>query len=172
MNQPHHMYGADHTDYKPPQGPSSLTNLSEEQRSSLLTRQMRRWRTHGLDDEWYELLRWWVAARKDEFDYWRHTYRWHDTYWPAGGELDYAAWFQAARWPDREIYFLLDVALDARRRAEQHPAEGPPVDYLTQPAHGAGHAAISSDTRQSVANKYLVGGDDTSNFRYTPPMLL
>ena len=157
MNPPHHMFGPDHTDYKPPQGPSSLTDLTEEQRRSQLARQMRRWRNHGLDDEWYELLRWWVAARKDDFGYWRSEYRWYDRYWPAGGELDYDTWFQAARWPDREIYYLLDVALDARRRAEEHPAEGPPVDYLTQPAHGAGHAAIGLDTRRSVANKYLVG---------------
>ena len=156
------MYGADHTDYQPPQGPSSLTDLTEEQRRSQLARQMRRWRTHGLDDEWYELLRWWVASRKDNFSYWRSEYRWYDRYWPAGGELDYDTWFQAARWPDREIGYLLDGALDARRRAEQHPAEGPPVDYQSPPARGAGHAAISSDTRQSVANKYLVGAYNSS----------
>ena len=146
----------------PPYGPgNSLTNLSEDQADAQLTRQMGRWRTHGLDPAWYKLLSWWVLTRKDEFEHWRQQYAWKDIYWPAGGDLDYKAWFRAEDWPDREVYHLLDVALHMRKLAEENPAEGP-HPHLHEYRSPAGGPVIQKDSLKSK-NLYLI--ESNSLFR-------
>ena len=104
----------------PPKGPQGLTELPEERIRAKIERQCERWERFALDPEWYDLVKWWVLFRKDKIPTWRVRWHWSDEYWPAGGELDYKAWFHAVCAGDQilAIEGLLDVALHARKRHE------------------------------------------------------
>lgn len=107
-------------DLLPPKGPQGLTELSEEVIEAKIERQCERWQNYTLDPEWYDLVKWWVTVRKDSHPSWRVRWHWSDEYWPAGGELNYKAWFHDVCQGDQilAIQGLLDVALHQRKRYE------------------------------------------------------
>ena len=107
-------------DLLPPKGPQGLTELSEARVEAQIERQCEIYQNYGLDPEWYDLVKWWVLFRKDKMPSWRVSWHWSDEYWPAGGELDYKAWFRAVERGDQilAIQGLLDVALHAKKRHE------------------------------------------------------
>ena len=118
-------------DFSPPKGPQGLTELPEERIRAKIERQCERfWQNYTLDDEWYELVKWWVLLRKDKVNSWRVSWHWSDEYWPPGGELDYKAWFHAVERGDQilAIYDLLDVALHAKKRHEGSVEVRGPLD--------------------------------------------
>jgi hypothetical protein len=107
-------------DFSAPTGPQGLTELSEARLAAKIDRQCEIWQNYALDPEWIELVKWWVTYRKDKMPSWRERWCWSDEYWPAGGELDYKAWFEAVQRSDDilPIQGLLDVAVHARKRYE------------------------------------------------------
>ena len=117
-------------DLSPPTGPQGLTELSEERIRAKIERQCERWDRFALDPEWYDLVKWWVTHRKDKMPSWRVSWHWSDEYWPAGGELDYKAWFRAVERGDQilAIQGLLDVALHAKKRHEGSVEMGGPLE--------------------------------------------
>ena len=117
-------------DFSPPRGPQDLTALSEARAEAQIERQCARWRNFTLDPEWYDLVKWWVTVKKDKIPTWRVRWYWRDEYWPAGGELDYKAWFRAVVSGDQilAIENLLDVALHALKRHEGSVEKGGPLE--------------------------------------------
>ena len=114
-------------DALPPKGPHrSLAELSEDESWDSIQRQNNRWLNHGLDPEWLELLVWYVRTRKDSFSHWPGRWHWDDAYWPAGGELDYKAWFEALVAADSAfVRILLQEALNACYKKEYQELRGP-----------------------------------------------
>ena len=82
-------------DFSAPRGPQDLTELPEEMIRAKIQRQCARWRFFTLDDEWYELVKWWVTVKKDKIPTWRVRWYWRDEYLLPGRVLDYKAWFRA-----------------------------------------------------------------------------
>ena len=129
----------------PPQGPPgrSLTELSGDDVHRQIERQMGRWRTHGLDDVWYNLLCWFVSTRDT---HWRRVIGWNNTYRTAEGDLDYRTWFSNLH--DRGIYYVLDMAVWERKRIEEEPSAGPLAAErsVMPPANGA----LSSNNQYKI----------------------
>ena len=108
-------------DLLPPKGPQGLTELSEARVEAQIERQCERYENYGLDPEWYDLVKWWVLLRKDKVNSWRVSWHWSDEYWPAGGELDYKAWFRVVDTAHEVLGLstMLHWALNARKRYER-----------------------------------------------------
>ena len=117
-------------DFSAPRGPQDLTELPEVMIRAKIQRQCARWRFFTLDDEWYELVKWWVTVKKDKIPTWRVRWYWRDEYLLPGRILDYKAWFRAVVMGDQilAIEDLLDAALHARKRHEGSVENGGPLE--------------------------------------------
>ena len=115
-------------DNSTPTGPHrDLTELSESTIDAQIERQCEIWDHYTLDADWYNLLLWWVTLRKDAMPAWRVRWHWSDEYWPAGGELNYKAWFEAVCQAEQilPVESLLHSALNTRKRYEGRELQGP-----------------------------------------------
>ena len=113
-------------DLLPPKGPQGLTELSEARVEAQIERQCEIYQNYGLDPEWYDLVKWWVTLRRNDnppshLTSWRVMWHWRDEYWPAGGELEYRAWFRVVDTAHEVLGLstMLHWALNARKRHER-----------------------------------------------------